>query len=157
MTRQRVRRKLGRRPWWMNVLLLFCAFMALVRVPIDVLTTPLHADQEVWFGVLFGGVAAKALGVAHWLVYAAGAYGFARMRAWMWPCAAVYAAQVALSAALWPLLYRSSARGFVPAAAFAGIALALGRARARFQLPSTEPASAISVGTRGPISLNRSS
>ena len=97
------------------------------------------ADQEVWFGILFTGAAAKALGIAHWVVYAAGAWGFWRMRPWMWPWASVYAAQVAFSAALWPFLYRGSARGLVPAAAFAFVAFQLWRARPllrRCQAPS---------------------
>jgi hypothetical protein len=96
----------------MNALLAFCAYMAIVRVPLDLATTPVAADQEVWFGVLFHGATAKVLAALHELVYAAGAYGFWRMSAWMWPWAAVYAAQVAVSAAVRPLLYRDSARGF---------------------------------------------
>ena len=129
----RLRRQWGRRPWWMNALLLFCAYMALVSVPRDLLTTPTLSDEEVWLGIRFAGVPARLLGLAHELVYAAGAYGFWRMRAWMWPWAALYAGQVAFSAALWPLLYRGSARGLVAAALIALVALALWRSRERFQ------------------------
>src|SRR5258705_503968 len=103
----------------MNALLLFCAYMAFVRVPRDLLTTPPGSEEEVWFGILFRGGAAQLLALLHELVYAAGAYAFWRMSAWMWPWAALYAGQVALSAAVWPLLYRSSARGL---AAGAGLA-----------------------------------
>jgi hypothetical protein len=130
--RDRLRRELARRPWWMNALLAFCAWMALVSVPRDLLTTAAGSEEEVWFGVLFRGEAAKLLALLHWLVYAAGTVGFWRMSAWMWPWAALYAGQVAISAALWPLLYRSSARGFVLGAAFAFVALQLWRSRERF-------------------------
>jgi len=34
------------RPWWMNALMLVCAYMAFVRVPMDLFTTPLLADEE---------------------------------------------------------------------------------------------------------------
>ena len=135
MTREWLRRELARRPWWMNALLAFCAYMALVRVPLDLATTPVAADQEVWFGVLFHGATAKVLAALHELVYAAGAYGFWRMSAWMWPWAAVYAAQVAVSAAVWPLLYRDSARGFALGAVFACVAMALWRSRVFTELP----------------------
>jgi hypothetical protein len=135
MTREWLRRELARRPWWMNALALFCTWMALVQVPKDLLTTPAGAEQEVWFGVLFHGTAAKLLALLHELVYAAGAYGFWRMRAWMWPWAALYAFQLALSAAIWPLLYRSTARGLVLGAVFACVAVALWRSRERFSPP----------------------
>jgi hypothetical protein len=131
--RDRLWCELGRRPWWMNALLLFCAYMAFVGVPRDLLTTPSGSEEEVWFGILFRGGAAQLLALLHELVYAAGAYGFWRMSAWMWPWAALYAGQVALSAAVWPLLYRSSARGLAAGTAFAFVALQLWRSRERFQ------------------------
>jgi hypothetical protein len=132
-----LREVLGRRPGWMNALLLFCAYMALVYVPWDFATKPLALDEEVWFGVVLRGWAAKATEPLHWLLYAAGAYGFWHMRPWMWPWAAVYAAQVAIAMAVWPLLEFGGLRGaalgaasFVP---FAALTRALWRARARFQ------------------------
>ena len=60
----------------MNALMLFCAYMTFIYLPWDVLLKPLSEDQEVWFGLLFTGWAAKAGGVLHWYVYGAGFWGF---------------------------------------------------------------------------------
>ena len=117
----------------MNALMLFCAYMAFVYVPRDLVMTPTLSDEEVWFGIRFHGGPAKLLELLHWLVYGAGVCGFWWMREWMWPWASLYAGQVAFSAAVWPLLYRGSARGLVVGAAVASIALALWRSRERFQ------------------------
>ena len=129
----------ARRPAWMNVLLVFSAYMAFVYVPWDLLVKPAAIDEEVWFGVRFHGAWAKVLAVPHWLVYAAGAYGFWRMRPWMWPWAAVYTGQVAISMLVWPLLYRGGASGLlsgaVAFAAFGALSLALWRSRERFERP----------------------
>ena len=123
------------RPAWMNVLMAFSAYMAFVYVPWDIFVKPV--DEEVWFGVRFHGGWAKFLGLFHWAVYAAGAYGFRHMREWMWPWAAVYTAQVALSMLVWPMLYAGGVLGFlfglfafVP---FAFLSLALWNARDVFQ------------------------
>jgi short-subunit dehydrogenase len=154
-----LRHQLGRRPWWMNALMLFCAFMAFIYVPWDLMMKPTRFDDEVWFGVRFHGVWAKWLELPHWFVYGAGVYGFWRMRAWMWPWAALYTAQVALSMLVFPILYGSGGRasavdsiaregfaawsksadlraialGSIPAALFAWIARELWRSRVRFQ------------------------
>ena len=93
------------RPGWINALMVFCAYMAFVYVPWDLFLKPVARDEEVWFGILFHGWAAKLTAPPHWAIYAAGLFGFWRMRAWMWPWAAVYAAQVALGMLVWPLLY----------------------------------------------------
>src|SRR5262245_23373929 len=125
-----------RRPWWMNGLLLFCAWMAFVYIPFWDLPKPIARDEEVWFGLQAQGALAKLLMVPHWLVYAAGTLGFWRMRAWMWPWAAVYAAQVAFSMAVWPLAsgQRSTqvAFGLAAAVVWTFVARALVRARDRF-------------------------
>jgi short-subunit dehydrogenase len=130
---------LARRPTWMNLLLGFCAYMAIVYVPWDLFAKPLAEDAEVWFGVAFHGWAAKLLAVPHWIVYAAGAYGFWRMRPWMWPWAAVYAAQVAIGFAVWPVLAKGGALGYAMGAAglaaFAVPTVALWRAKQRFRPP----------------------
>jgi short-subunit dehydrogenase len=135
---------LGRRPAWMNALMLFSAYMALVYVPWDFLAKPLAADEEVWFGVRLHGWAAKATEPIHLAIYAAGAYGFWHMRPWMWPWAAVYAAQVAIAMAVWPLLYRDDVGGgtaraalfaAVSFSAFGALTAALWRAKARFRGP----------------------
>jgi short-subunit dehydrogenase len=125
-----------RRPWWMNGLLLFCGWMAFVYIPFWDLPKPMARDEEVWFGLQAHGALAKLLMVPHWLIYAAGTLGFWRMRAWMWPWAAVYAAQVAFSMAVWPLAsgQRASpvAFGLAAAVVWTFVARALLRARNRF-------------------------
>ena len=154
-----IRYQLGRRPWWMNLLMLFCGFMAFIYVPWDLMMKPTRFDDEVWFGVRFHGVWAKWLELPHGFVYAAGTLGFWRMRRWMWPWASLYVAQVALSFFLFPIFYGAGGRlsafdliardGFadwlrgieasaiaaalVGGGAFALLARALWRARARFQ------------------------
>jgi len=65
-----------RRPWWMNLLLGFCLFMAVVYLPFDMFWKPVATDQEVWFGFLLERWAAKLTEPIHWAIYAAGAYGF---------------------------------------------------------------------------------
>ena len=133
----RWRAALGRRPWWMNALLGFCLYMSFLYVPWDLFVKPVARDQEVWFGILFHGVAAKLLAIPHWLVYAAGSVGFWRMKRWMWPWAAVYAGQVAIGMAVWPLLYVGGLRGMLAGAisglVFGALTLALWRARELFQ------------------------
>ncbi|MGI9431869.1 MAG: hypothetical protein ACR2PQ_06635 [Myxococcota bacterium] len=70
------RHHLAARPWWMNAMMLFSAYMAFVYVPWDLLVKPAALDEEVWFGIRFHGTWAKILAVPHWAIYAAGAYGF---------------------------------------------------------------------------------
>jgi len=123
----------------MNALLLFCAYMALIYLPWDIFVKPIAADQEVWFGILFTGWTAKLLAFPHWAVYAAGMIGFWGMRSWMWPWASVYVAQVAFGMALWPILQRGGpvgwTTGIVAGSLFTIPAVALWRARDRFQAP----------------------
>lgn len=132
-----VRDEWARRPAWMNLLLLFCAWMSFVYVPWDLFVKPTAVDEEVWFGVVFRGVWAKVLALPHWAIYAAGLVGFWRMHPWMWPWAAVYAAQVALGMLIWPILDRGGpagvAMGLVAGALFALPAWGLWRARDRFR------------------------
>ena len=133
------RAQLARRPWWMNVLMLFCIVMAAVALPLDLLCTPLARDEQVWFGIVWHGWAAKLGELAHWAIYAAGAYGFWHMRSWMWPWAPLFAAQVAFSMVVWPLAYKGGAAGAFGSLAGlignGGVALALWRARPRFHAP----------------------
>jgi short-subunit dehydrogenase len=132
-----LRERLRERPAWMNALLVFCAFMTFVYLPWDVLVKPMAVDEEVWFGIRFHGFFAKLLALPHWAVYAAGTVGFWRMRRWMWPWASLYVAQVAFGFLVWPLLYIGGARGWVlglvGGAIFAALAVALWRARERFE------------------------
>lgn len=125
------------RPWWMSALMLFCAFMALIYVPWDLFLKPVERDEEVWFGVVLHGWWAKATTPLHWAIYAAGAWGFWRMRPWMWPWAAVYTAQVALGMFVWTAFFADEARiaigAAVAGALFVGLTALLWRARPRFR------------------------
>jgi hypothetical protein len=130
-----IRAQWNRRPWWMNLMWGFCLYMAFAYVPWDLFLKPVERDEEVWFGVTFHGVAAKALAPLHWLVYGLGAYGFWRMKAWMWPWAALYVAQIAIGMAIWSVLDprgQGIVWGLVAAAVFMVPTIALWRARARF-------------------------
>ena len=53
------RERLGQRPWWMNLLMGFCAFMAILYLPWDFFAKPVARDAEAWFGFLLHGWAAK--------------------------------------------------------------------------------------------------
>ncbi len=128
---------LAGRPWWMNAMMVFSAYMAFVYVPWDLLVKPVARDEEVWFGLVLTGYGAKLTEPIHWAIYAAGAYGFYHMRAWMWPWAAVYVAQVAIAMLVWNLLYGAPGllgviAGLVSAAPFALLVRALVRERERF-------------------------
>jgi hypothetical protein len=133
--RDAIRRFLSGRPWWANALLLFCAYMTFIYLPYDLFVKPVERDEEVWFGIVLHGWAAKATGPLHWAIYAAGAYGFYHMRPWLWPWAAVYVAQIAVSMLVWSLL---DERGNLIAGALAGglfawMAFGLWRARPLFR------------------------
>lgn len=135
------RERLAQRPWWMNILMVFCAYMAIVYMPWDLFVKPASRDAEAWFGLLLHGWGAKLTEPLHWFIYAAGAYGFWRMRAWMWPWAPLYVAQVAIGMFVWNMVYVGGARGwfggiiaFLP---FAALTVALWRAEERFGGPRT--------------------
>jgi len=125
----------------MNALLAFCAVMAAIYVPWDFAVKPVAHDDEIWFGVALHGWAAKATEPLHFAIYAAGTYGFWRMRPWMWPWAAAYVAQIAIGMGVWSMSRFGGARGTVWAIAaglpLAAIAIALWRARAQFQSGSS--------------------
>src|SRR5262245_16855760 len=114
---QWLRNHLARRPWWMNILMIVCAYLAFVFLPWDLFIKPVARDEEVWFGIMLRGWAAKATEPLHWAIYLAAVYGFWRMRPWMWPWAAVYMAQLALAILVWNLVYVGGWRG-----AFGGLA-----------------------------------
>jgi hypothetical protein len=125
------------RPIWINALMAFCAYMAFIYLPWDLFVKPVETDQEVWFGILVTGWAAKVAAIPHWVVYAAGTYGFWRMRSWMWPWAAVYTAQIAVGMLVWCLreyeggrAWGTGAASFIP---FAALTYALWKARPRFE------------------------
>jgi hypothetical protein len=132
----RLRSIFAGRPSWINALMVFCAYMAVVYLPWDLFAKPVEADQEVWFGVIFTGWAAKVAALPHWAIYVAGAFGFYRMRPWMWPWAAVYTAQIALGMLIWCVLEFEGVRGWLAGvgsfAPFAALTYALWNARPRF-------------------------
>ncbi len=109
------------RPWWMNLMFAFCAYMAVVYVPWDLFVKPAAADEEVWFGFRFHGMAAKIAAIPHWAIYAAGALGFYRMASWMHPWAAVYLAQVTIAFVVFPWLYGPGGSGSLIASVVSGV------------------------------------
>ncbi len=106
------------RPWWANALLAFCAFMTFIYTPWDLFVKPVAQDQEVWFGFVLRGWAAKATAPLHWLIYGAFTYGLWKMRPWMRFWGTVYAAQVAIAMVVWGLL---DERGSLVMAAASGV------------------------------------
>lgn len=123
-----------RRPWWMNLIWFFCIYMTFIYLPFDLFIKPVAEDQEVWFGFMLTGWAAKLTAPLHWAIYAAGAYGFWKMRWWMWPWAAVYVAQIAVGMGIWSLLDPRGGPwiGAASMALMAVPAIALWRAKAHF-------------------------
>jgi hypothetical protein len=129
----------------MNLLFGFCLYMTFIYMPFDMFFKPVAEDQEVWFGFLLQGWAAKLTEPIHWAIYTAGAFGFWKMRAWMWPWAGLYAAQVALGMLVWSLL---DSRGSLITGAIAMAVLlvptvALLKAKARFDQQLSDPASIV--------------
>src|SRR5215470_10683160 len=130
------RERMSRRPHWMNALMLFCAYMTFFYMPWDFFVKSVAQDGEAWFGLVLHGWGAKLTEPLHWAIYAAGAYGFWRMRSWMWPWAAVYTAQVAFGMLVWNVAYVGGLRGWLGGVAafvpWAAIAVALWNAQERF-------------------------
>lgn len=127
------RGELAKRPWWMNLMFGFCLYMAIVYLPYDLFFKPVATDAEVWFGLPLHGWWAKLTEPVHWFIYAAGAYGFWKMSAWMWPWAALYVAQVAIGMFVWSAMRGSWVIGVVAAVIFAVPTVALWRARSSFR------------------------
>lgn len=126
----------------MNGILLFCAFMTFFYLPWDIFIKPLEQDQEVWFGVLFTGWAAKFGALLHWVVYGAGFWGFLKMKPWLHPWAAVYLGQIAIGMVLWSTFDERGSgivRGALVALPFVGLAIALLRSKQKFlSTPETQ-------------------
>ena len=132
---QRVRADWAVRPVWMNLIFYFCLYMTFVYMPFDMFYKPVANDHEIWFGFALTGWWAKATEPLHWMIYAAGAYGFAGMKQWMWPWAAVYAGQVVIAMVVWNLVNPRGGgltSGIIAGAIFMLPLIALIRARARF-------------------------
>jgi len=132
--------ELRRRPWWMTLVWAFCLYMTFIYLPFDLFFKPVAEDEEVWFGFVLTGWAAKATAPLHWLIYGAGAYGFWKMSRWMWPWAAVYAAQVMVAMLVWNLVDPRGGGwipGLIAAAIFAVPTAALWFSKGHFR-PGTE-------------------
>ena len=130
-----LRDNLKRRPIWMNLLLAFCAYMAFIYMPWDLFFKPVAEDQEVWFGIMFTGWAAKATEPLHWLIYGAGTVGFWKMKPWMHPWACIYVVQIAIGMFVWQLLDdrgQGVVGGAISALPFIILAIALWRSKSRF-------------------------
>jgi hypothetical protein len=130
---------LARHPRWLGAVLLFFLFMTFVFMPWDLFVKPFvrPVDQweEVWFGFLLRGWAAKATEPLHWAIYGALAWGLWKERPWACPAAALYSAQVAFGMLVWNLRDERGlgiAGGMASAAPFALLAVALWRERRRF-------------------------
>lgn len=131
------------RSWWMNLLFYFCVYMTLIYMPFDMFYKPVAEDEEIWFGFTLTGWWAKATEPLHWLIYGLGAYGFWRMKPWMWPWAAVYAAQVVIAMVVFSVINAKGSgivAGLVVGAVFSIPMIALWRAKPTFQ-PASEVAS----------------
>jgi hypothetical protein len=130
-----LKENLRRRPLWMNLLMAFCAYMTFIYVPWDFFFKPVALDQEVWFGILLTGWAAKATEPLHWLIYAGGTLGFWKMRSWMFPWASLYVVQIAIGMFVWQLLDERGSGltgAAISAIPFVLLAIALWRSKARF-------------------------
>ena len=92
------------RPWWMSLIFYFCIYMTFIYMPFDLFLKPVAEDEEIWFGFTLTGWYAKATEPLHWLIYGFGAYGFWRMKQWMWPWASVYVAQIVIAMFVWNIL-----------------------------------------------------
>ena len=134
MTALRISVAWGERPWWMNLVFCFCLFMTFIYMPFDMLWKPVSEDQEVWFGLTLHGWDAKLTEPLHWFIYGAGAYGFWKMRPWMWPWGAVYSSQVAVSMFVWNVFEGLPAYGLVSFAVFMVPTCLLYRSREHFCL-----------------------
>ena len=122
------------RPWWMNLIFYFCLYMTFVYLPFDLFLKPVEGDEEIWFGFTLRGWWAKATEPLHRLIYGLGAYGFWRMKTWMWPWASVYAAQVVIAMFVWNMLndMGSLTSAFISAFIFSLPMIALWRSRKEF-------------------------
>lgn len=130
------------RPFWMNAIMVFCAYMTFIYMPFDMFIKPVAEDQEVWFGIMLTGWAAKATEPLHWLIYGFGFYGFLKMKAWLIPWAPLYVLQVAIGMFVWSILDERGPGVLVGAGValpFVALAIALYMARDKFGEPAEPP------------------
>jgi hypothetical protein len=84
----------------MTAMAVFCLATVAFLVLRD-LFLPETRDVEVWLGFEVRGTAARLTAPLHWGIFALGAWGFWRCRAWVVPSAAAYTLYVALSHLVW--------------------------------------------------------
>ncbi len=121
------------RPWWMSLMFYFCVFMTVIYLPYDLFFKPVMEDQEIWFGFTLTGWWAKATEPLHWLIYGLLAYGFWRMKSWMWPWASAYLAQIVIAMFVWNMLNDGNLiAAFGSALIFSIPLIALWRSKDRF-------------------------
>ena len=124
-----------RRPWWMNLMFYFCVYMTIIYMPFDFFYKPVELDEEVWFGITLHGWYAKLTEPLHWIIYGLGAYGFWKMKSWMWPWASVYLLQVVIAMFFWNQLDPRGGGlvpGLISAAIFCVPLIAMVMAREKF-------------------------
>ena len=124
-----------RRPWWMNLMFYFCVYMTIIYMPFDFFYKPVELDEEVWFGITLHGWYAKLTEPLHWIIYGLGAYGFWKMKSWMWPWASVYLLQVVIAMFFWNQLDPRGGGlvpGLISAAIFCSPLIAMVMAREKF-------------------------
>ena len=146
------------RPWWMNAMMVFCAYMTFIYMPFDIFYKPVAEDEEVWFGYMLRGWAAKATAPVHWLIYGFGFYGYVKMKAWMHPWAALYIFQIAIAMVVWSFLYgdvssvpRMLVAGLI-GLAFVALGVATWRAKPLFAGEDVQPAADAAPGEDKPDS-----
>ena len=122
------------RPIWMNGLMLFCGYMTFIYMPFDLFYKPVADDQEIWFGYMLTGWAAKATEPIHWAIYGVGFYGFLKMKSWMFPWAALYVFQIAIAMGVFGWLYGGAPIQYslIAAIPFIALGVVLWRAKATF-------------------------
>ena len=125
----------SQRPWWMNLIFYFCIYMTVIYMPFDIFYKPVELDEEVWFGITLHGWYAKLTEPLHWIIYGLGAYGFWKMKSWMWPWASVYLLQVVIAMFFWNQLDPRGGGlvpGLISAAIFCLPLIAMVMAREKF-------------------------
>lgn len=144
------------RPIWMNVLMVFCAYMTFIYMPFDMFIKPVAEDEEVWFGYMLTGWAAKATEPIHWAIYGFGFYGFLKMKSWMFPWASLYVFQVAIAMGVWGYLYGSGSivGSIVVGAVFAVLGVMLWLAKPQFSGLAAESGEISEVEDPAPATEN---
>ena len=145
------------RPFYMNATMVFCAYMTFIYMPFDMFYKPVDQDEEVWFGYVLHGWAAKATEPIHWAIYGAGFYGFLKMKSWMWPWAGLYTVQVAIGMFVWNMIDERGGGvtgGVISAVPFFLLAWAFLKQRERFQPTAQAPVYSVSDLTEEDIQRN---